>query len=435
MKKKKSKDENTRNADQHMKRLQRGFGSIRYLGPGRKNAYAVHPPRKRNEDGSNVRPKALCYVSDWYVGFAVLAAWHAGAYTPGMEDTILERMHKNPENKEPGIEERLRDTIPQTQEELYSYCTLLQEYVCSMGKAAKKIKKERRLEKTAVQNESLTIKEVYEKFYESKYGKGAPRALSESSAAHTKSNFKKLSAFADRNMDEITIDELQEFVNGINLSRTVVLQTIILIKQLYEYALAREYCTKNPAKHIRTPDLQEYTHHQDFTDEELRILWGRRDDPVVKMILIMCYSGFRLSAYKSIEIHLDEKYFLGGIKTEAGKGRVVPIHSCIYDMTKELVASGNVYFCCNGKDSFYRRMRRKMVELGIDTEGRYHTPHSCRHTFSRLCESYNVREADRKRLMGHSFGGDLTNGTYGHRTLEELRAEIEKIQCPFAIKK
>ena len=76
-----------------------------------------------------------------------------------------------------------------------------------------------------------------------------------------------------------------------------------------------------------------------------------------------------------------------------------------------------------------------MVELGIDTEGRYHTPHSCRHTFSRLCESYNVREADRKRLMGHSFGGDLTNGTYGHRTLEELRAEIEKIQCPFAINK
>ena len=32
-------------------------------------------------------------------------------------------------------------------------------------------------------------------------------------------------------------------------------------------------------------------------DEELRILWGNSDDPIVKMILIMCYSGFRLSAY------------------------------------------------------------------------------------------------------------------------------------------
>ena len=58
------------------------------------------------------------------------------------------------------------------------------------------------------------------------------------------------------------------------------------------------------------------------------------------------------------------------------------------------------------------------------------SPHSCRHTFSRLCESYGVREADRKRMLGHSFGSDITNGVYGHRTLEELRTEIEKIKVP-----
>ena len=58
------------------------------------------------------------------------------------------------------------------------------------------------------------------------------------------------------------------------------------------------------------------------------------------------------------------------------------------------------------------------------------SPHSCRHTFSRLCESYGVREADRKRILGHSFGNDITNGVYGHRTLEELKTEIEKIKVP-----
>lgn len=31
-------------------------------------------------------------------------------------------------------------------------------------------------------------------------------------------------------------------------------------------------------------------------------------------------------------------------------------------------------------------------------------------------------------MMGHSFGNDITNGVYGHRTPEELRAEIEKIK-------
>ena len=29
-------------------------------------------------------------------------------------------------------------------------------------------------------------------------------------------------------------------------------------------------------------------------------------------------------------------------------------------------------------------------------------------------------------MLGHSFGNDITNGVYGHQTLEELRMEIEK---------
>ena len=33
-------------------------------------------------------------------------------------------------------------------------------------------------------------------------------------------------------------------------------------------------------------------------------------------------------------------------------------------------------------------------------------------------------------MMGHSFGSDITNGVYCHRTLEELRTEIEKIKVP-----
>ena len=68
------------------------------------------------------------------------------------------------------------------------------------------------------------------------------------------------------------------------------------------------------------------------------------------------------------------------------------------------------------------------MEIGIDTDEKYHTPHSCRHTFHRLMEKAGVSEADRKRLMGHSLKGDITNGTYGHRSVEELKEQIEKIK-------
>ena len=75
---------------------------------------------------------------------------------------------------------------------------------------------------------------------------------------------------------------------------------------------------------------------------------------------------------------------------------------------------------------------KKLAELNIDytVEGKKHTPHDCRHTFSALCEQYEVNENDRKRMMGHSFGNDITNATYGHRTTEQLRKEIEKIKMP-----
>lgn len=70
-------------------RLPNAYGSIRYLGKNRKNPYAVHPPCKDiSEEGDYIRPKAICYVDDWYVGFAVLNAWHAGTYKVGDENTL-----------------------------------------------------------------------------------------------------------------------------------------------------------------------------------------------------------------------------------------------------------------------------------------------------------------------------------------------------------
>ena len=56
--------------------------------------------------------------------------------------------------------------------------------------------------------------------------------------------------------------------------------------------------------------------------------------------------------------------------------------------------------------------------------------HLCTLWRFRLCESYGVREANRKRMLGHSVGNGIINGVYRQRCLEELRTEIEKIKVP-----
>ena len=115
----------------------------------------------------------------------------------------------------------------------------------------------------------------------------------------------------------------------------------------------------------------------------------------------------------------------GGIKTAAGKNRVVPIHHAILPLIQHRLSLHGVLM--KSVQVYRKEMDAALSLLGLSGNPK-HTPHDARHTFSRLCEKYGVRENDRKRMMGHSFGNDITNGIYGHRELEDLKAEIEKIK-------
>lgn len=492
-------------------KLPSGFGTIRFLGRGRRRPYAVHPSAVNGR-----RPPAICYVSEWHVGVGVLLAWNAGQYTRGLEekisreavgsrnagielddfcsrlvryarcfpgnaDALLKEGGKAEMNADPACQgESGAETVIGSvrQEESRAEAVIgsarqkktgTEEFMdpAHQGETEVKDSTEHPLragaeadictgyacaaENMSSGDTSFTpggapVREVFERFYTYKFGPDAAKKLSPETAANARSIFKKLAAVEERRMDDLSVDDLQEVVNSVGLGKTMVQKTVTLLRQLYRYALARELCTKNPAQYIVMPDVPDHVHCQDFTDEELGILWAHAQDPVVRMVLIMCYSGFRIRAYETLETNLREGYFRGGVKTAAGKGRIVPIHSAIRPLVMRALEEDGGYLCGLRQGAFCVRMKKKMLELGIDGEDgasvgnvgqnemiprngmhRHHTPHSCRHTFSRLCESYGVREADRRRMLGHSFGNDITNGVYGHRRLEELREEIEKI--------
>ena len=359
-------------------RLKRGFGTVRKLTGNRRNGYAVHPPKV-----NGIRPKAICYVDDYNVGVCCLNAWHNGKYYAGLELDL----------------------------------------------------KERKLDEI-VSTGSSTFQSVYRFYWDHKFGESAAKELSKSSRAGVQSAWLKLEKIWSRNMDEVTVMELQEIVNGVGreYSKCTTSRVITLIRGLYRYAVPRELCRKETGLYVEIPKMKEEVHHEAFSDSEIERLWENADNPdeetaaTVKMILTMIYSGFRIGAWRGMTI--EDGVFIGGVKTDAGRDRIVPIHSSIAAIVDDMKdATGAVHFLCGKSGSQFRRdMRRVLAELGIDTDQKYHTPHSCRHTFHRLLERAGVSEADRKRLMGHSLKGDITNGTYGHRGIEELREQIEKIQ-------
>lgn len=374
-------------------KLPNGYGSIKYLGKGRRNPYAVHPPTQEFAlSGSPITPKALCYTDAWIKGFTVLTAYKAGTYTPGMELTL-----------------NLEDVGTETLESLAQ--KILADYNATRPVEQARKEKEK------------TFKEVYNEFFKWKFDNEKGRSYSTNTVKSTISAFKRCSDLHDRIFADLKYEDLQGHVDESTLSHAALELDINLIKQMYKYALICEYTEKNPAQFLKINKEDDDTPGEPFSDAELQILWKHKSNPTVEFILIMCYSGYRITAYRTLQINLEEGYFKGGIKTKVSRDRIVPIHSAILPLVEARVKRQSALL-----DTSTYVFRTTMYQTLENLSLAKHTPHDCRHTFSKLCEQYDVNENDRKRMMGHSFGADITNARYGHRELSELKKEIEKIR-------
>lgn len=376
-----------------MPKLPNGYGSIRYLGKGRRNPYAVHPPTENfTENGAPVRPAALCYVDTWIKGFTILTAYKAGNYYPGYENTLS------------SLDTATEDTA--NLQELAN--RMLADYNQFKGVCPEETGK--------------TFAEVYQEFYDWKYNTDTSKTYSQSSIYSTKAAYRNCKVLHDKVFSDLRHDDLQTVIDKCTLKHASLEHIITLFHQMYEFADIYDLVDKNYSAHIKTNRPDDDENGVPFTEEELKKMWAHKDDDVIEFLLIMCYSGYRIRAYKDMKTNLEEGYFQGGVKTMAGKNRKVPIHSSIRSLVERRLNRYSSLFP-GTYQNFRLDMYAKMEELDLDK----HTPHDCRHTFSALCEKYGVNDNDRKRLLGHSFGNDITNSKYGHRTIEDLRIEIEKI--------
>ena len=224
-----------------------------------------------------------------------------------------------------------------------------------------------------------------------------------------------------------------------------------LFNMLLDYALEYELVDRN---YSRTFNLTEETvkeiqsvkkEHIAFTDEEMDLLWANASSKQgVAILLIQCYSGWRpqeLGLLELKDVDLENWTFQGGMKTDAGENRVVPIHSRIQDLVlrkyQEAEALGSPYLL-NWADPNNRN--RKNLKL---TYARYqkaferirdelklnpnHRPHDGRTHFVTMAKRYGVDEYAIKYMVGHKIS-DITEKVYTRREFAWLREEIEKIK-------
>ena len=140
-------------------------------------------------------------------------------------------------------------------------------------------------------------------------------------------------------------------------SATMKNQIKSLFNMMLDYALEYELVDRN---YSRTFNLTEETvkeiqsvkkEHIAFTDEEMDLLWANISNKQgIDILLIQCYSGWRpqeLGLLELKDVDLENWTFRGGMKTDAGENRVVPIHSRIQDLVlrkyQEAEALGSPY--------------------------------------------------------------------------------------------
>lgn len=271
-----------------------------------------------------------------------------------------------------------------------------------------------------------TFKEVYEMWFNQKFNVNKKK-LSKSSISCTKAAFKKCVALHDVTYANIRTSDMQAILDDFTLSHAYMEHIKNLFNQIGKYALEYDIIQKDYSQFVKINKEDDDEHGIPFSKEDIDKLWMHLDVPLVDTILIFIYSGWRISELYKMpleDIDLKARTFKGGVKTKAGKNRIVPIHSKIYDMVKRRCVPGYKSILGNISASTYRKaFKQALLNVGI-TEP--HTPHDCRHTFATLLNNANANPVAIKRLMGHS-SNDITEKIYTHKDTEELRKEIEKI--------
>ena len=228
----------------------------------------------------------------------------------------------------------------------------------------------------------------------------------------------------------------------------------IMFNLMLDYAVEYELVDRNCARSFEiSSDInneieENKKEHMSFADEEIsKMVSSVGVIPEIDLILIQCYMGWRpreLCLLRLEDVNLDKNYIIGGLKTEAGKGRIVPIHPYIkpfiearYEQAKLL---GPEYLCQvklvtkTGKESFipvkyqkYRSIFDNMLEtLQLNQE---HRPHDPRKHFVTMAKKYKLDEYAIKRIVGHRID-DITEAVYTDRDPEWLYQEVCKIPNP-----
>jgi len=269
---------------------------------------------------------------------------------------------------------------------------------------------------------------VYDAWSERKYAKAGASVI-----ATGRASWKRLSVLAGMKMRDVGIDDLQRIIDqdeAQGLSKSSIDKDKVLMNALFSYAMERDIIVKDYSAFVKLPHVEAKYEKGAFNDIQMKQLeeMATAGVPWADTVLMLCYTGFRITEFLTLtrfSYHADGGYLQGGLKTAAGKNRIVPVHPKIQPyLLAWLDKNGETIICRDDgrhlSSDWYRNQAFKPIakSLGVPNA----TPHWCRHTFASKLHLSGVPELETKRLLGHSNSSVTEH--YTHTDFQQLTAAI-----------
>lgn len=218
------------------------------------------------------------------------------------------------------------------------------------------------------------------------------------------------SLYKTRFKDLKTMD-LEQAILKSNAKPTTKHKMKVLLNQLYKFAIKYDIVNVDYASRFAVVSPEPKIVRRLYTREEIDVLKANVDSPFARITLVQLYSGMRISEVLCCEVDRENNLFKGGVKTKAGKNRIIPIHSEIQGIEFPQNMSA---------DAAQKGIMRMNEKIGLK-----HTSHDARVTFISKADGL-MSDTTLKLLVGHEIH-DVTKKVYTKKTIEQLREAIEKI--------
>lgn len=271
------------------------------------------------------------------------------------------------------------------------------------------------------QDMNVKFKDLYKKWMDRHSDK-----VTQSTINCYKSAYKYFSTLYYVEIAKIRTEHMQKCIDECPHGKRTKENMKALGTSMWKYAMELDIVDKNYAEYLYIKK-EESAEKIAFSKEQLDTMWANVEAvPNIKYVLLLCYTGMRLSEMLGAmteSYNPEEGYFITGVKTDAGKNRVITISPKIRPFFVDFAQGKHLFTDLSAKkfrSSIYYPALQALDMDALDDQGDHiYTPHCCRHTFATLMKNVDAPATDKQKLMGHSKF-EMT-AHYTHTDLGSLR--------------